>query len=117
MPRRPRVKIDVGSILRRDREAARARDFANEEGEGDFIPWTYDPSKTTWPQNGWDHRRTTMAGYNKNTQTLRIKFYTDGAVYDYYNVDAATARAFRRAASPGRFINARLNSLPYERIN
>lgn len=117
MARRPRIKIDVGSILRRDREAARARDFANEEGEGDFIAWSYDPSKTTWPQNGWDHRRTNRAGYNKTTQTLRIEFYTNGAVYNYYNVPQSVARSFRRAVSPGQFIDAVLNGFPYERIN
>lgn len=117
MARRPRIKIDVGSILKRDREAQRARDFANEEGEGDFIAWTYDPSKTTWPQNGWDHRRTNRAGYDKKTGTLRIEFYSNGAVYNYYDVSQATARAFRRAVSPGQYIDRVLNSHNYERIN
>src|SRR5690348_13741253 len=86
-----------------------------EAAEGD-VDLTYDPTKTTWPQTGWDHRRTTRAGYNRTTKTLRIQFFTNGAVYDYYDVPPAVARQFRRVESPGRYINAILNNYDYERI-
>jgi hypothetical protein len=80
------------------------------------IPLDYDPTKTTWPGNGWDHRRTTRAGYDRDTETLSVEFFTNGAIYYYYHVPQDVAKAFRRAASPGKFINAVLNSYPYERI-
>jgi hypothetical protein len=94
-----------------------ARRFASKIDEEGFVDLTYDPTRTTWPQNGWDHRRTTQAGYNKATKTLRIKFFTNGAEYDYHGVPQGVARQFRRAVSPGQFINQFLNSYSYERIN
>lgn len=77
----------------------------------------YDPTKTTWPGNGWHHRRTTRAGYDPESKTLAIEFFTNGAIYHYYGVEPDEARAFRRAVSPGKFINARLNSHPYRRVD
>lgn len=91
--------------------------FARQMAAEDEVNLTYDPTKTTWPGNGWDHRRTTRAGYNRATQTLRIQFFTNGAIYDYYDVPPAVARQFRRVDSPGRYINAVLNGYAYERIN
>lgn len=85
--------------------------------DDDTVLFTYDPTKTTWPQNGWDHRRTTRAGYNRATRTLRIQFFTNGAIYDYFDVPPAVARQFRRVESPGRYINAILNNYDYERIS
>jgi hypothetical protein len=93
-----------------------ARRFAQGQGEAGVVPLTYDPTKTTWPENGWDHRRTTRAGYDRSEQTLRIQFFTNGAIYNYYDVPPEVARAFYRADSPGRFINAVLNGYEYERI-
>lgn len=96
-----------------------ARRFATSETDVDNVDLTYDPTKTTWPSNGWDHRRTTAAGYNRATGKLRIEFYTNGAVYDYGTripIPPQVARQFRRAASPGQFINLHLESYGYERI-
>lgn len=88
-----------------------------EYAEDEDIPLTYVPTNTTWPENGWDHRRTTEAGYNRATETLAVKFYTNGAVYHYYDVKPQTAIAFRRTESPGKFINRVLNAHDYERID
>lgn len=94
-----------------------AEQFAEELAEGDTIPHTYEPTKTTWPGNGWNHRRTTSAGYDRDRQILEVEFYTNGAIYRYYNVTQNEAQAFRRTRSPGQYIDAVLNSHPYERIN
>jgi len=94
--------------------------FAQEQGQGDFIPLTYDPTHTSWPENGWDHRRTTAAGYDRNKKILRVEFYTDGAVYDYGTVTPVpplVAYAFRKSASPGVFINEVLEGYGYRRVN
>lgn len=92
-------------------------EFAWGAGEPYDIPLDYDPTKTTWPGNGWHHRRTTRAGYDRDTETLSIEFFTNGAIYYYYNVPPDVAKAFRRTPSPGKFINAVLNSYYYERID
>lgn len=87
---------------------------------GDFIPLTYTPTKTSWPANGWDHRRTVAAGYSKARGLLRVQFYTDGATYDYgilHPVMPETAHAFRLAQSPGRFINEVLENYGFARVN
>lgn len=103
-------------------EYSRSVGFSQKEGPDDEVLFTYEPTKTSWPGNGWKHRRTDRAGYNRSTQTLRVEFHTNGAVYDYYNVPPPVARAFYRGIngvgglSTGRFINAVLNSYEYERI-
>lgn len=97
-----------------------ANRFARQEADGDSIPFTYSPTKTTWPANGWDHRRTTDGGYDRTRGRLRVKFYTDGSEYDYGTympVPPEVARAFRRAQSPGIFINDVLSNYGYERVN
>ena len=94
--------------------------FAAFEAEDDFIPLTYDPTHTSWPANGYNHRRTSAAGYDKRRGILRIEFFTDGALYDYGTVKPvppSVAMAFRRANSPGRFKNTTLEAYGYERIN
>jgi hypothetical protein len=101
-------------ISREERTLAEAQ-FEELAGPED-IPFSYDPTKTTWPDNGWKHRRTTRAGYDSQSATLVVEFYTNGAVYQYRNVSLAEAQAFRRAPSPGQYINAILNAKPYERI-
>lgn len=100
-----------------DYERDEALRFGRQEGVGEVIPFTYRPTKTTWPGNGWKHRRTTAAGYDRLTQTLRVQFFTNGAVYDYYDVPPAVARQFRRAESPGKFINSVLNGYEYSRVD
>lgn len=56
--------------------------------------------------------RTLMAGYDSRSQTLRVRF-RNGQVYEYYNVPPNIWRNFRRAPSPGRYINRVLNGFPY----
>ncbi len=97
-----------------------AERFSYEQGQGDFIPLTYDPTKTSWPGNGWDHRRTVAAGYDRKNGIIRIEFYTDGSVYDYGTITPVPpfiAYQFRATQSPGRYINSTLESYGYERIN
>lgn len=96
---------------------ARDEQFSAGSGDDDEIPLSYDPTKTTWPSNGWDHRRTTAAGYNRETETLRVQFFTNGAIYDYWPVSPAEAKAFKRAPSPGIYINQILNAKNYQRVD
>lgn len=96
-----------------------ARKFASSSAEQGDVNMTYVPTATTYPGNGWDHPRTSEAGYNRDTGILRIEFYTNGALYDYGTkkpVPPSVARAFRRTASPGRFINSTLEAYGYERV-
>lgn len=58
--------------------------------------------------------RTLAAGYDKATETLRIRF-RDGPVYAYNGVTEREWRNFRRVKSPGRFINRVLNQKDYYR--
>lgn len=97
-----------------------AERFSWEEGQGDFIPLTYAPTNTSWPENGFHHRRTAAAGYDRSKGILRVEFFTDGSVYDYGTlspVPPGVAFEFRQAQSPGRYINTVLESFGYERIN
>lgn len=92
--------------------------FSWEQAQGDFIPFTYDPTKTSYPGNGWDHPRTSAAGYDRNTGILRVKFWTDGAIYDYGTITPVppyVAYQFRATDSPGRFINSTLETYGYIR--
>lgn len=94
--------------------------FSWESAQGDFIPLTYYPTKTSWPANGHDHRRTIAAGYDRNSGVLRIQFFTNNATYDYGTVSPVppfVAYQFRVTQSPGKFINSTLESYGYERIN
>jgi hypothetical protein len=70
----------------------------------------YQPTATIDPSRP----RTLAAGYDSNSQTLRIKF-RDGTYYTYYNVPPSVWWKFERASSPGRFINSSLNNFPYNR--
>jgi hypothetical protein len=88
--------------------------------QGDFIPLTYDPTKTSWPANGWDHRRTVAAGYSEDQGILRVKFFTDGAVYDYgteHRIPPSVAKSFRLTQSPGRYINDVLENYGYLKVS
>lgn len=70
----------------------------------------YQPTSTINP----GRPRTLAAGYDERSQALRIKF-REGEYYTYYNVPPSVWWKFQRAASPGRYINAVLNSYPYSR--
>lgn len=104
------ITIEIANRAAADR-------FTSGTAAGDDIPFTYDPTNTTWPGNGWDHPRTARAGYDSSTGTLRVQFYSNGAVYDYHDVPASVARDFRMTTSPGTFINRVLNGYDYERIS
>lgn len=70
----------------------------------------YQPTPTINP----GRPRTLAAGYDENTQTLRVKF-REGEIYEYYNVPPSVWWKFQRAQSPGRYINTTLNRYPYNR--
>lgn len=55
-------------------------------------------------------------GYNEPSETLEVEF-TNGTVYQYYNIGAALWDQFRQAASKGQFLNAYIkNAYPYSRV-
>jgi len=55
-------------------------------------------------------------GYDEATQTLEIEF-TNGTVYQYYNVNAPLFEQLRTAGSKGQFLNAYIrNAYPYSRV-
>lgn len=60
-----------------------------------------------------DRPRTKMAKYYPDESTLYVLF-REGKVYAYYDVPANVWTNFKRANSPGRFINRVLNNHPYE---
>lgn len=60
--------------------------------------------------------RTLAAGYDENTQTLRVRF-RDGTPWEYYDVPPTVWRNFNRTNSPGRFINSTLNNFEYGKGN
>jgi hypothetical protein len=66
--------------------------------------------------------RTQMEGYNRATQTLAVRFREGAAaggqtaVYHYYGISPEIARQFELSASPGRFINRRLQGFAYGRV-
>jgi hypothetical protein len=70
----------------------------------------YQPTPTINP----GRPRTLAAGYDSNSQTMRIKF-RDGEIYEYYQVPPSVWWKFQRAQSPGRYINTQLNRYPYSR--
>lgn len=92
----------------------------SDNASGDFIPLTYAPTKTAFPGNGWEHRRTLAAGYSKSQGLLRVQFYTDGAIYDYgteHPIPPQVAKSFRMASSPGKYINTTLENFGYLKVN
>jgi KTSC domain len=107
-----------GNRITENTEADR---FSKEDNEtGYWIPLTYAPTKTAFPGNGWDHRRTIAAGYDLSRGMLAVQFYTDGSVY-HYGIDKPVpqdvAKRFRLAASPGRFINNELDSYGFVKVS
>lgn len=93
---------------------AGARAFTYDPGE-DFDPeraQRYEPTKTINPPRP----RTLAADYDREAQTMRITFRS-GAQYDYFGVEPRVWRNFRRAQSPGRYINRVLNFYPYAPVD
>jgi hypothetical protein len=55
-------------------------------------------------------------GYDEPSQTLEVEF-TNGAVYQYYNVTQTLYEQFMQAASKGQFLAYQIkNSYPYSRV-
>jgi hypothetical protein len=75
------------------------------------IPFTVYPTATINPARP----RTKAAGYDRETETLRIMF-REGAVYDYHDVTANEWKDIKRVVSTGKFINRRLDAKDYTRI-
>jgi hypothetical protein len=110
---------DVKNLKESERFSWESNTDAKTNVPDGFIPLTYAPTKTSWPANGWDHRRTVAAGYNRANGTLRVKFFTDGAVYDYgveTPVPPYVAYQFRSYFSPGIFIRTTLETYGYTRV-
>ncbi|MGA0565639.1 KTSC domain-containing protein [Ancylobacter sp. VNQ12] len=55
-------------------------------------------------------------GYDEPSETLEVEF-SDGTVYQYYNVGAALFEQLMQATSKGQFLNAYIrNAYPYSRV-
>lgn len=55
-------------------------------------------------------------GYDEPAETLEVEF-TNGTVYQYYNVGAALWEQLRQAPSKGQFLNVYIkNAYPYSRV-
>lgn len=56
------------------------------------------------------------AGYDPSSETLEIEF-TNGSVYQYYNVPSSIYQAFLAAPSKGGFLAAQIKDrFPYARV-
>lgn len=82
---------------------------AKQEREGGPVPYTYYPTKTSNPADP----RTAAAGYDAETGTLHVAWGDGGVSYNYYDVPPNVWRNFRKAPSPGKFINRVLNNYNY----
>jgi len=55
-------------------------------------------------------------GYDEPTQTLEVEF-TNGSVYQYYNIAVGLYEQFKAAPSKGQFLNAYIRTAyPYSRV-
>lgn len=96
------------------------------EGD-DALLLDYRPTATSSPRPDETERRprTMAAGYDAKSMTLFVRFrgnragpvgsgeWADGVGYEYYGVTPAEWSSFKSTPSPGRMINATLNSHPY----
>uniref|UniRef100_A0AAU3IA48 KTSC domain-containing protein n=1 Tax=Streptomyces sp. NBC_01393 TaxID=2903851 RepID=A0AAU3IA48_9ACTN len=87
-------------------DLANAIQLAKDGDDTELLP--YQPTPSINPPRP----RTLAAGYDKDSQTLRVRF-RNGQVYGYYNVPPNVWRNFKRVKSPGRAINRTLNSFAY----
>lgn len=83
-----------------------AIDMARDGDDSLLLP--YQPTPSINPPRP----RTLGAGYNRDTQTMRVRF-RDGQIYEYYDVPERVWRNFKRVKSPGRAINRTLNQYSY----
>jgi hypothetical protein len=56
------------------------------------------------------------AGYDSSSQTLEVEF-SNGQVYQYYNISQGVYDAFMTAPSKGKFLAYQIkNAYPYSRV-
>lgn len=100
------IAAQVDEITNRPIETEQALDMARLGDDTILLP--YQPTPSINPPRP----RTLAAGYDRNTQTLRVRF-RDGTPWEYYDVPPRVWQNFKRVKSPGRFINRTLNNYPY----
>ncbi len=105
-PTGPNPAARAGSRRVMAQELADAIQLAKDGDDSELLP--YQPTPSINPPRP----RTLAAGYDRESETLRVRF-RNGQVYGYYNVPPNVWRNLRRVKSPGRFINRTLNSFPY----
>lgn len=96
----------AGSRRYMSEDLADAIQLAKDGDDTELLP--YQPTPSINPPRP----RTLAAGYDKDSETLRVRF-RNGQVYGYYNVPPNVWRNFKRVKSPGRFINRTLNGFAY----
>jgi hypothetical protein len=113
VPSQNRPQPTGGSLTARARaqramtyDTAMAIQEAKSGDDSELLP--YRPTPSINPPRP----RTLAAGYDKDTQVLRVRF-RDGVGYEYYDVSPREAAAFKRVKSPGRYINRVLNHHDY----
>lgn len=95
-------------------ETGAARRAFDPEGQREWHPDTPFPQIAPTSTIDPSRPRTLEAGYDPYSQILRVRF-RDGTPWEYRNVERRVWTNFRRAKSPGRFINRVLNFYPYGR--
>lgn len=105
-PNNEQPAMQAGSRRYMSEDLAEAIDMAKAGDDTYLLP--YQPTPSIRPPRP----RTLAAGYDKDSETLRVRF-RNGQVYGYYNVPPNVWRNFKRVKSPGRFINRTLNGYPY----
>ncbi|WP_157407309.1 KTSC domain-containing protein [Actinomadura atramentaria] len=98
----------VADQLRHDAETELAFTMARRGDDSLLLP--YRPTRSINPPRP----RTVAAGYDEETETLRVRF-RDGTPWEYYGVSEQVWNEFRSTNSPGRFINRVLNNYDYGR--
>lgn len=102
----PAAKIARGVQRRGTNNDEMALDLAREGNDSFLLP--YQPTPSINPPRP----RTVAAGYNRETNTMRVRF-RDGQIYEYFDVPDRVWRNFKRVKSPGRAINRTLNHYAY----
>jgi hypothetical protein len=102
----PNPAARAGSRRVMSQGLADAIQLAKDGDDFDLLP--YQPTPSINPPRP----RTLAAGYDRDSQTLRVRF-RNGQVYGYYNVPPNVWRNFKRVKSPGRAINRTLNNFAY----
>lgn len=104
VPATPSPRAGSRRVL--SQETSDAIQLAKDGDDFDLLP--YQPTPSINPPRP----RTLAAGYDRDAQTLRVRF-RNGQVYGYYNVPPNVWRNFKRVKSPGRAVNRTLNNFPY----